>query len=83
MAKEKDKSGRRDREGKAAMTTRVQPRVRKIYRVLSAELDATMEELQVIALRSFLDNFRVRSEWQTMWDAVRKKYGDENSATGD
>jgi hypothetical protein len=84
MAKEKAKSGRPDREGKVAMTTRVSPRARKIYKVLAAELDKTMEELQVVALLVFLENFRVRSEWQASWERLSKSANyDDGAAAAD
>jgi hypothetical protein len=65
------------------MTARVPPRLRKIYRKLAAELDdTTMEELQAVALRAFLANFREWTDLQTKWDALRQMYG-EIAKSGD
>jgi hypothetical protein len=70
---------RPDRAGKVAMTTIVPRRFRKLYEGLKAELDdATMQELQFIALRAFLSNFRVpRAGWQAKLEALRREFGNK------
>jgi hypothetical protein len=71
---------RPDRAGKVAMTTRVPRRLRKTYELLKAQLDdATMEELQTVALRAFLPNFRgvPRAELQPKWEALRLEFGNK------
>ncbi len=78
------RASRPDRAEKVAMTTRVRLSLRKCYEQLKAQLiGATMEELQAVALRAFLANFRglPRSEWQAKWEALRRDYG--NQATED
>lgn len=70
---------RPDRAKKVAMTTHVPWHLRKNYERLKAELDdATMQELQFIALRAFLANFRVpRTELQAKWEALRRECGNQ------
>jgi hypothetical protein len=68
---------RPDRAGKVAMTTRGSPRLRQLYKELAARVDTTMEELQLVALRSFLANFRrakLRSEQRAVWEALRREF---------
>jgi hypothetical protein len=65
------------------MTTRGSPRLRQIYKVLAARVGTTMEEMQVVALRSFLTNYQVsRSEHRAVWEALRKRFPEysENDA---
>jgi hypothetical protein len=62
----------------------VSPGIRKIYRKLRADLDddTTMEELQAVALRAFLANFRVWSDLQAKWEALRQEFGEKAETDG-
>jgi hypothetical protein len=86
LARKQEVVARPDRAGKGAMTTLVPRRFRKLYEGVKAELDdATMQELQFIALRAFLANFRgvPRAEWQAKWEALRREFEDKTDGFGD
>ena len=79
---------RPDRAGKVAMKTRVSPKLRQIYKELAARVGTSMEEMQVVALRSSLKNYRaakLRSEQRAVWEALRKEFPEygENEADAD
>jgi hypothetical protein len=78
---------RPDRADKVAMTTRVSPRLRESYRELSGRLGAKMEDLQRVALRSFLPNLwgLSRREQRVVWADLLKTYPahSENDADDD
>ena len=68
---------RPDRAGKVAMTTRVSPRLRQIYRELSGRLGVKMEDLQCMALRSVAMGKlarRSRREQQAVWAELLKAF---------
>ena len=70
---------RPDRVGKVAMTSRVSPRLRKIYKELAAQFDTKMELMQLVALRSTIAKFRglTRAERLTVWEELRNEFLDQ------
>jgi len=59
------------------MTTRVSPWVRRRYKILAAELDKTMDEVQVFALVSLIARFKdvPQAEYRSVWEALRNELG--------
>lgn len=59
------------------MTTRVPPWVRRRYKIVAAELDKTMDEVQVAALLLLIVKFKdaPQAEYQSVWEAIRKELG--------
>ena len=72
---------RPDRSGKVAMTTRVTPRLRQIYKILAAQLGTTMEEMQIVALRSFIANFRKGADRRAVWETIRREFAEGDQIT--
>jgi hypothetical protein len=63
------------RDEAAAMTTRVSPPLRDIYKVMSVELRSTMGELQLVALRSMIARFEGLSkvERRRLWETIKNE----------
>jgi hypothetical protein len=61
------------------MTSRVSPRLRQIFRMMAAEFDVKLDELQLISHRSMVARFKglaLPAERLKVWENLRKEYGE-------
>jgi hypothetical protein len=75
---------RSDRSKKVTLTAHVPSGVRKIYRMLAAELDVTMDDLQLVAHRSMIANFNTPgADQRRIWEELWKRFGNEEPEIDD